>query len=143
MGHSAGGQLVSQLLNCDWPAVSSSLPRHLIRKALSISGLFDMEPLMHTPFLQTDLRLTPEQVSQTSPAWQPAPPEGHLYAVVGGDESAEFLRQNRLIRQVWGKGAVPICESLPGLNHFSVLAALCESGHRLNELAWALIKLEA
>ena len=140
MGHSAGGQLVAQLLNCDWQSVSPHLPPTLTRKALSISGLFDLEPIMQAPFLQTDLRLTPEQVAKVSPAWQPAPSDACLYSVVGGDESAEFLRQNRLIQQVWGPHGVPVCESLAGLNHFSILSALCEPQHRLHQLAWELIQ---
>ena len=33
-------------------------------------------------------------------------------AVVGGDESDEFLRQNLLIRHQWGPTSVPVCETL-------------------------------
>ena len=62
-----------------------------------------------------------------------------VYTVAGGDESAEFLRQNALIRQAWGPKAVPVCEALPGLNHFSVLAALAQPGHRLHALARELL----
>ena len=52
------------------------------------------------------------------------PPRARCTTVCGGDESEEFLRQNRLIREAWGEGPVPVCEALPGLNHFSVLEAL-------------------
>ena len=44
------------------------LPARLVRGALPISGLFDLEPLRQTPFLQDDLRLTPSAVQQLSPA---------------------------------------------------------------------------
>ena len=60
--------------------------------------------------------------------------------MAGGDESEEFLRQNRLIREAWGEGPVPVCEALPGLNHFTVLEALLEPGHRLHELALQLLR---
>jgi arylformamidase len=139
VGHSAGGQLAALLLATDWPTVQPGLPPDLVRNALSISGLFDLEPLRHTPFLADSLRLTPEQVQQASPARLPAPPGGVLYSVVGGDESSEFLRQNRLIEQAWGQQAVPVCEALPGLNHFSVLEALAQPGHRLHGLALDLL----
>ena len=56
----------------------------------------------------------------------PAPAGAQLCAVVGGAESDEFLRQNRLIRERWGDTAVPVCEELPGRNHFSVLDELVE-----------------
>ena len=140
-GHSAGGHLAVMLLACDWPAHAPDLPQALVKNALSISGLYDLEPIRQTPFLQ-DLKLTPEQVRQASPVLLPRPTQGTLYSVAGGDESEEFLRQNRLIQQAWGAETVPVCESLPGLNHFSVLEALIAPGHRLHQLALELLVLE-
>ena len=61
--------------------------------------------------------------------------------MVGAAESPEFLRQNQLIQSAWGKGRVPVCEALDGLNHFSVLDALVEPGTRLNALARGLLDL--
>ena len=139
-GHSAGGHLAAQLLTCQWRALGADLPPGLVRNALSISGLYDLEPIMHTPFLQTSLQLTPTDALRTSPACMPAPRQRVLYTVAGGDESAEFLRHNDLIRNVWGERTVPVCEALPGLNHFSVLDALAQPGHRLNTLALALLR---
>ena len=139
-GHSAGGHLAAMLLACQWRALGADLPRGLVRNALSISGLYDLEPIMHTPFLQSSLQLTPPDALRTSPACMPAPRQGVLYTVAGGDESAEFLRQNELIRNVWGQRTVPVCEGLPGLNHFSVLDALGRTGHRLNTLALQLLR---
>lgn len=140
-GHSAGGHLAVMLLACDWPAHAPDLPQALVKNALSISGLYDLEPIRQTPFLH-DLQLTPEQVRQASPVLLPPPVQGTLYSVVGGDESEEFFRQNRLIQQAWGAETVPVCESLPGLNHFSVLEALIAPGHRLHQLALELLGLE-
>ena len=140
-GHSAGGHLAAMLLACDWPAHTPDLPKTLVKNALSISGLYDLEPIRQTPCLH-DLQLTPEQVRQASPVLLPPPTQGTLCSVAGGDESEEFLRQNRLIQQAWGVDTVPVCESLPGLNHFSVLEALVEPGHRLHQLALELLGLE-
>jgi len=139
VGHSAGGHLATMLLGCDWPQVGHDLPSGLLRKALSISGLFDLEPIRKTPFLQGDLRLTPAQVRKASPAKWKRPTQGVLYAVAGGDESAEFLRHIRLIHQAWGPQTVPVCEALPGLNHFSIVTDMTRAGTRLNGLAKALI----
>ena len=144
VGHSAGGHLAAMVLGCLWPTYASDLPADLVKNALSISGLYELESVMHTPFLKESLRLTPVQVAQASPAWLPAPQKGLLlYSAAGGDESDEFLRHNRLIQQAWGHQAVPVCESLPGLNHFSVLEALVEPGHRLHQMALELIGLTA
>lgn len=139
--HSAGGQLVGMLLATDWLAVGRqlglALPAQPLQHGVSISGLFDMEPIRQTPFL-ADLGLTPEEAISQSPAKLPAPQRpgqrGRLTTVVGGDESDEFKRQNRLIQQAWGSDAVLVCEELPGLNHFSVVEELVKPGSRLNTL---------
>ena len=85
------------------------------------------------------LRLTPADICKASPALLPRPVHGHLYGVVGEDESEEFLRQNMLIQHAWGRASVPVCEVLPGLNHFSIVQTLTEPGHRLNALALQLL----
>ncbi len=138
-GHSAGGHLAAMMLSCDWPAYASDLPVDLVKNALSVSGLYDLEPLAHTPFLRDSLRLTPGDALRASPARMPAPATGVLYSVAGALESPEFIRQNQLIRDMWGPQAVPVCEALSGLNHFSVLEALVQPGHRLHQLGRELI----
>lgn len=139
-GHSAGGQLAAMMLACQWPVHAPDLPADTVRSALAISGLHDLEPLRQTSFLQPAIGLTPDQVAMASPARLPAPAQGTLYTVVGGDESEEYLRQNRLIRDRWGAARVPVCEVMPGRHHFSVLDALTEPGHRLHELAGGLLR---
>jgi arylformamidase len=142
-GHSAGGHLAAMLLLCDWKAYANDLPADLVKNALSISGLYDLEPMRHAPFVKDALKLTPEQVAKASPALLPAPRRGTLYSVAGADESAEFLRQNLLIQQAWGEGVVPVCESHLRRNHFSALDALADTGHRLHSLALDLLGLGA
>lgn len=140
-GHSAGGHLATMLLSCRWKELADDLPSQPVSGALSISGLYDMEPLRHTPMLQGSLKLTRASVGRLSPAFFPRPKGGKLYAAVGLDESDEFLRQNRLIRDVWGPTAVPVCETVPGTNHFTVLNRLADPTHRLHELALRLLGL--
>ena len=137
-GHSAGGHLAAMLLSCRWKMLGEELPAQLVNGALGISGMYDMEPLRLTPFLQSDLRLTPATVRRTSPAFFPRP-KSKFYAAVGLDESEEFLRHNRLIRDAWGPTSVPICETLPGLNHFTVLHSLADPAGRLHHLALRLL----
>lgn len=140
VGHSAGGHLAAMLLSCRWKQVADDLPAQLVGGAMSISGLFDLEPLRHTPFLQGDLQLSAQSVARLSPAFFPRP-KGRLYATVGAAESDEFLRQNQLIRDVWGPTAVPVCETVPGRNHFDVLESLVDSGGRLHDLTLRLLGL--
>lgn len=137
-GHSAGGHLTAMLLSCAWNTVGTDLPAALVTGGLSISGVFDLEPLRQTPFLAPDLRLTPASVRRLSPASFPAPAVP-LHATVGAAESAEFLRQNELIRTAWGEAAVPVCESIADANHFSVLDDLIDPHGRLHGLAVRLL----
>jgi arylformamidase len=138
-GHSAGGHLAAMMLACHWRSLDPSLPSDLLQRTLALSGLFEMEPLRHTPFLQQDLRLTPESARRLSPALYPAPKTGILHALVGGAESEEFLRQNQLIRQRWGARRVPVCESVPGMHHFSVLDSLARAGGQVHGRARQLL----
>ena len=139
-GHSAGGQLATMMLDCLWQQLDAALPRDLVASALAISALHDLDPIMRTPFLQQTLQLTPQQVAQASPARLPAPRHGTLYSVAGGDESEEYHRQNRLIQEAWGTRRVPVCEILPGLNHFTIMDAMVEPSHRVHQLALDLLR---
>lgn len=143
IGHSAGGHLAAMLLACLWPVHAKDLPADLVKKALSISGLYELESVMHTPFLKDSLQLTPAQVAQASPAWLPPPKQGVLYTVAGANESEEFLRHNALIEKAWGPRVVPVREALLGLNHFSIVEALVQPGHRLHQLALQLLAATA
>lgn len=135
VGHSAGGHLAAMLLACEWQRYADDLPADLVKSGLSVSGLFELESVMRSPILQSDLRLDDAQVVRCSPAWMPRPAHGTFCSVVGGLESDEFIRHHRLIQLAWGKAYVPVCEALPGLHHFSVLSALAERGTYLNRLA--------
>ena len=142
-GHSAGGHLANMMLACQWPQVGSDLPAALVKNAISVSAVNDLEPVRCTPFVQPSLKLTPVHVKKASPARLPSPGlregRGQLYALAGGDESSEFRRQNRLIQDAWGREVVPVCEDLPGLNHFSIVEAMVQPGHRLHALTRELL----
>jgi arylformamidase len=140
VGHSAGGHLAAMMLSCRWKQVAEDLPAKLVPAAMSISGLYDLEPVRNAPFLQQDLRLTPQSVKRLSPAFFPRP-RGTLYALAGLNESDEFLRQNQLIRDQWGPTTVPVCETVVGRNHFDVLHDLADPQGRVHELALRLLGL--
>ena len=134
VGHSAGGHLAAMMLSCRWKLLGDDLPAQLLATAMGISGLYDLEPLRHSPYLQGDLRITPATVRRASPAFFPRP-KGKFFAVAGLDESAEFLRHNGLIRDAWGPTSVPVCETVPGRNHFSIIDSLTDPAGRLHHLA--------
>ena len=140
VGHSAGGHLAAMALSCQWPRLAEDLPRQIVAGAMGISGLYDLEPLRLCPYLNVDLKLTPPVVKRASPAFFPRP-KAKFFAVAGMDESEEFLRHNRLIRDAWGPTTVPVCETLPGMHHLSILRSLADPGGRVHHLALRLLGL--
>jgi arylformamidase len=138
-GHSAGGHLAGAMVATDWRAIYPKAPADLVPAACSISGLFDLAPLVQTSMKQ-DLRLDEAEARRISPLFWP-PPRGRAFdAVVGGLESSEFLRQSRIIAEAWSKAGVEArCEVVEGANHFTVIDALADPQSalvaRLTELA--------
>jgi arylformamidase len=117
-GHSAGGHMAACMLSEGRAAA-----------AVAISGVFDLAPLIPTS-LNKALDLDAREAAALSPIHWPVPdgstPGGTvLDCVVGADESPEFLRQSRMMADLWGaQGVETRYEALPGLNHFTVLDPL-------------------
>lgn len=140
-GHSAGGHLAACMLATDWRAHDPALPADLVASAYAISGLFDLRPLVGTS-VNGALGLDEEAARAASPLFMPAPQGLSLDAVVGGDESEEYLRQSRMIVDEWGaRGVATRYEAFAGANHFDVIAPLADPRsamtRRLVELAGA------
>jgi arylformamidase len=134
-GHSAGGHLTATTLATDWTARGVARPA---RAGLSISGLFDLAPLIGTSVNQK-LGLDTAEATRLSPIALPAPAGCRLVAAVGGLESSEYLRQSQAIVDVW-QGAVAATRSiLPNENHFSIIASLATPSGALTEVAVGLI----
>jgi arylformamidase len=140
-GHSAGGHLTAMLMCALWPAFDAQLPKDLWKGGLAVSGLYDLRPLLQVDFLQQDLRLDEAAAAKLSPAFMSPATRAPLMTSVGGDESGEFLRQNRLLGERWRAafaGDVP----MPGKNHFSVADGLAERSSPLFQGALRLMKLD-
>src|SRR5262245_36005968 len=138
-GHSAGGHLAGAMLATQWHTLYPKMPEDLVPAAYSISGVFDLTPLVHVAMAQ-DLGLDEPEAREVSPMFWPAPKGRVFDAVVGGIESSEFLRQSSEIAKIWGRdGAVTRYEALPEKNHFTAIDALSDPQSamvkRLAELA--------
>jgi arylformamidase len=126
LGHSAGGHLTAVLLATEWPALDNGMPADVVAAGYAISGVYDLAPLLRVSVNQ-DLRLDTDSAREMSPLSWPAPRGRVLDAVVGARESNEFLRQSRVIADVWGKaGVVTRYEEIVGADHFSVLDPLTD-----------------
>jgi len=138
-GHSAGGHLAACMMATDWPALDASLPADLVTAGYSISGLFDLAPLVETS-INNALRLDRATARAASPLFWTAPRRGSLDAVVGERESAEYFRQSQNIVDAWGAaGLATRFGVVPDANHFTAIAPLADPDSpmvlRLKELA--------
>ena len=130
-GHSAGGHLAACLIGTNWPKFAPDLPPALVRSALSLSGLFDLAPLTYTS-INTKLMLDETFAKIASPLFWQAPAGLTFDAVVGGDESPEYLRQSRVMADIWGlEGVRTRFEAVPGANHFTIIEPLADPDSRL------------
>jgi arylformamidase len=136
-GHSAGGHLAAAMAATDWELLGAR--PDLVQSCLSVSGLFDLRPLMATPMNET-LRLTAADAAAASPLLWPVSKPVPLDSWVGAEESFEFLRQARSLPAAWaGLGFPCRYEEVSGENHFSIGSLLSQPEHpitlRLVELA--------
>ena len=124
-GHSAGGHLATMMLLTDWTRYG--LPRDVMKGGLSISGLYELEPV-RLAYVNEALKLDASEARALSPQHHlphdasSLPP---LLLAVGAAELPEFVRQQRDFaaearQRNWRLGEI----ELSGHNHFSVLETL-------------------
>ncbi len=133
VGHSAGGHLAAAMLATDWPSLRD-VPADLVRAAYSISGVFELEPLIPTS-LNVALRLSSGTARKASPLLWPSPRPGSSFvAAVGGAESSEFLRQSLDIARAWYAAGVNAERVVvPDANHFTIVDEIARPGSPMVE----------
>ncbi|MEM8791539.1 MAG: alpha/beta hydrolase [Pseudomonadota bacterium] len=121
-GHSAGGHLVTRML-C--PGMLAPEVADRIDRVISISGLHDLSPLRLTQMNET-LKISEDEAREESPCNHQPAIRPALTCWVGGDELAEFRRQNRLLGH-WRATGMEVTEiEAPGQNHMSVIDPLAD-----------------
>jgi len=96
-GHSAGGHLVASLLAGPRPEAAQA---QSICGAVSISGVFDLEPLLLSA-MNVDLRLDLATARAMSPLRHAPCLAVPLVLAVGADETREFIRQTASMWEAW------------------------------------------
>jgi arylformamidase len=144
VGHSAGGHLAACLLATDWRAFGDDLPPDLVRAAYSISGVFDLEPLIPTS-LNVALELDATQAKSASPLFWRAPARDRVFvASVGEMESGEFHRQSLALSHLWtASGVKAECVVVPRANHFTIVDELANSESAMVGRIAAMARLSA
>jgi arylformamidase len=121
-GHSAGGHLAAVM------AAMAGDPdtRGLLQGAVSLSGLFDLEPI-RLCYLNETLQLTPAEVEANSPARRLPDTSKPLTLSYGADESQEFARHSSEYGQALAARGIPCTvRPLAGYNHMSICSALAD-----------------
>ncbi len=137
VGQSAGGHLVAMLLATDWPAFGEGLPADLVKGGISISGIYDLEPI-RLCYLNDKVRMDEAEARRNSPIAQRYPVPAPLMLVSGEIESEEYARQADAMAAVWQAHGYPLGHlSLPGYNHFTMANQLREP---TSELTRALLR---
>jgi len=139
-GHSAGGHLTAMALAALWPKLAADLPKKVVQAGFSISGIYDVEPVMLTPSVNVDVRFDAAEARRVSPGLMPPATDAPLYTAVGGKEQAGFHEQNRLIRTRWKK-VVKDDIACPDDNHFTILDRLCDPNSDLFKAAMRMMGL--
>lgn len=121
-GHSAGGHLVSRMMCDDTPLLRATLDR--LELCLSISGLHDLRPLLKTTMNDT-LHLDMDEASRESAVLHRPVTGPRFHAWTGGGERPEFIRQAKLLDNIWtGLDAQSTCTIEGDHHHFSVIEGL-------------------
>ncbi len=132
-GHSAGGHLAAMLAATP-PADRGDAPIDWIAP---VSGVFELEPLIHTALNQALYLDVPTARALSPLGAEPALPIA-VDAWVGARESEEFQRQATAFVNQWQRaGATTALHRVADCHHFSVLDALYAPGGSLVERAAA------
>ena len=124
-GHSAGGHLTAALAAMEPPAGEPDT-RPLLRGGVSLSGLFDLEPI-RLCYLQETLQMTPAEAAANSPARHLPTTAKPLILAYGADESQEFARHSSEYgRALADRSIACAVRPLAGHNHMSICSALAD-----------------
>ena len=130
LGHSAGGHLAAMALATDWRS-DLGLTSPALTAAGAISGIYDLEP-MRLCYQQAVLQIDPATVRDMSPLRIVPPPGARLLCAVGGEETDEFLRQQRAFAAEWRRQGAELEDLvIEARTHFSILDLLLAPEHLL------------
>lgn len=136
-GHSAGGHLATMLMTEDLAVLG--LADDAIKGVVSISGLYDLEPI-RLSFLNAALRMNAAEARALSPILRAPQSKAPLVLTLGADEPEEYQRQQSEFACAWRKhGLEPRIVPGPG-DHFDALDALADPDGRLFAATMAMLR---
>jgi len=128
-GHSAGAQLAAMCLD--------AVP---VRAAVLLSGLYDLEPLLHSS-IGPAIGLTPDEAVRNSPVRLLRPGMPPLLAARGAGEPAGFAEQQDLLVAAAREVGVPVDQLVVhGRHHFDLPLAMADPADPLGRRVLAYLE---
>lgn len=139
MGHSAGGHLTAMMMATDWPAYDAAMPKELIYSGLPISGIFELEPLVHTS-INDGPQMDVDEARRESPLFMEPTTDAPQLVLAGGAETPEFKRQSDAYRDKFATDNRRMSRyDVPNENHFGELERLAEPDSEVFTRSIALV----
>lgn len=130
-GHSAGGHLAVRML-CEGAPLDAKVQQRIV-KTVSLSGVHDLRPIMHTQ-MNDILAIDAAEAQLESPTVLVPHQLSPLTCWVGANERPEFIRLNAVLADMWKSfNMVTKVIEEPGRNHFNVIEGLVDLYHPLTQ----------
>ena len=140
-GHSAGGHLTGMMLATDWPKFDNLLPANIIKSAVPMSGIYDIEA-MRLIKLQKLIKLNKATVMDNSPMFLEVLNNVPTLVAVGAKESDEFHRQSlEYVKHLTSEGLNVTYMDCQGLYHSSLVTETVELSHPFTQARLRLMGL--
>ena len=117
---------MAMVLAHDWE--KEGLPRHLIKGAVAISGVYDLDAVLHID-VNEEIRLSPETARENSPFLHPPLPYTPLIVAVGGGEPRGWKQMSEdLFRLCKERGVECDYLEIPDAHHYALSSLLADPG---------------
>ncbi|MDC0189805.1 alpha/beta hydrolase [Rhodospirillales bacterium] len=139
-GNSAGGHLTGCILMPDWHK-NFGVPSDIIKGACAISGVYDLQALVHAEYGYNDeLGMDIETAQNFSPLFHLPPTGCPLIVSYGAPEPNEFRRQSRVYYEAWKDGGFPATEIVVnGAHHFAMSRQMSDQNSALFQAVTKMI----
>ena len=137
-GHSAGGHLTGALVAGGWRE-ALGLPENVIKGAMPVSGVFDLEPITRS-FVNEWMALDRTRAAALSPIHHLPPQPCKMVVAWGGDETSGFHDQSHAWLAAWRGAGFPAVELMvPGRHHFDIVLDWCDPDSAMTRALAAMV----
>jgi|KBSMisStaDraftv2_1062788.scaffolds.fasta_scaffold08406_3 arylformamidase len=137
-GHSAGGHLTGALVAGGWRQ-AFGLPENVIKGAMPVSGLFDLEPITRS-FVNEWMGLDGTRSDALSPIFHLPPEPCRMVVAWGGAETQGFHDQSHAWLAAWRGAGFPAVElEVPGRHHFDIVLDWCDPDSAMTRALAAMV----